>query len=317
MRPTVSLALLVLLPAVSFAQPKDAIDAITGRLDTLKYVQSLETPNGGFAPAVPKGDVKPVASLRATLAAVRAWKYLGGEQLGSKLPHPDKHAAFVLSCFDPKTGGFADTPDGKVDVALTAVGVMAAVELGIPKEKFAKAMDYLKANAKTFEDVRIGAAAVEAWGVKDCPFDLKPWFEIANESFSSENSPSKPVRLGFEQEQARDVGSLAAFWLRLHYEHIQGWLITMRKFLPSSQADDGGWGKKGEKGSELEATYRVMRAIYLFHEKPKDAAKLRAFVAKCRNADGGYGVKPGEASAAGPTYYAAIVTHWLDAMGKK
>ncbi|MGO9416384.1 MAG: prenyltransferase/squalene oxidase repeat-containing protein [Syntrophobacteraceae bacterium] len=46
-------------------------------------------------------------------------------------------------------------------------------------------------------------------------------------------------------------------------------------------------------------------------EKP-DAAKLRAFVAKCRNADGGYGVMPGQKSTGSGTYFAAIILHWLD-----
>ena len=85
----------------------------------------------------------------------------------------------MLKCYDPKTGGFAE-PGGKPDVTITSIGVMAAMELGIPKEKFAKAMDYLKENAKTFEDVRIGAAAVEAWGVKDCPFKFDEWMKIAD-----------------------------------------------------------------------------------------------------------------------------------------
>ena len=91
----------------------------------------------------------------------------------------------MLSCYDPKTGAFAE-PGGKPDVAITSIGVMAAVELGIPKEKYAKAMDYLKANAKTFEEVRIGAAAVEAWGVKDCPFELEPWFQVGSDELLSE-----------------------------------------------------------------------------------------------------------------------------------
>ncbi|MBX9921211.1 MAG: hypothetical protein K2Y33_15520, partial [Mycolicibacterium frederiksbergense] len=51
--------------------------------------------------------------------------------LGAKVPNPDRHAAFVLKCFDPAAGGFADTPGGKPDVAVTSVGVMAAVEASV------------------------------------------------------------------------------------------------------------------------------------------------------------------------------------------
>jgi hypothetical protein len=127
--------------------------------------------------------------MRATSSAIRTWKYLGGAKLGSGFPNKAKAAAFVMSCYDPKTGGFADAPGGKPDVATTAVGVMAAVEFEAPKAEFAKALEYLQANAKSFEEVRIGAAAVEAWGVKDCPFDLKPWLAIAT-NYEKYRSPS-------------------------------------------------------------------------------------------------------------------------------
>ena len=189
MRPLLAL-LIALVPSVAVAQP-DAKKA------TIKWVLEQEVPAGGFlvAPQPPNIDAVPQPSLRATSAAVRTLKYLGAE-----IPNKDKHAAFVLKCFDPKTGGFAE-PGGKPDVATTSIGVMAAVEMDIPKEKFAKAMDYLKENAKTFEDVRIGAAAVEAWGVKDCPFKLTEWAIVAHKirilNFclpSWSPSPSEPSR---------------------------------------------------------------------------------------------------------------------------
>ena len=70
-------------------------------------------------------------------------------------------------------------------------------------------------------------------------------------------------------------------------------------------------GKAGAKGSDLETTYRVMRAFHLLKEKPKDVAKLKEFISKCRNADGGYGVAPGQPSTVSGTYYAAVVGKWL------
>jgi hypothetical protein len=54
-----------------------------------------------------------------------------------------------------------------------------------------------------------------------------------------------------------------------------------------------------------------MRTFMMLKEKP-DEAKLRAFIAKCRNADGGYGVAPGQSSTVSGTYFAGIVLHWLD-----
>jgi hypothetical protein len=49
----------------------------------------------------------------------------------------------------------------------------------------------------------------------------------------------------------------------------------------------------------------------MLRAKPADVERLRAFIAKCRNADGGYGVAPGQPSAVGSTYFAGIVLHWL------
>ena len=174
-----AIPLVLLFPAATFAQTEEMVRAVERKLadaKTAKWVFALEAPAGGFylAPQDPRIDAVPRASLRATNGAVRALNYLGHPLLNKE---KEKHAKFVLTCYDPKTGAFAE-PGGKPDVAITSIGVMAAMELGVPKEKFAKAMDYLKENAKTFEDVRIGAAAVEAWGVKDCPIKLGPWEEI-------------------------------------------------------------------------------------------------------------------------------------------
>lgn len=304
-----SFVLVLLLPSVSFAQTEETVKAVERKLETLKFVAALEAPGGGFyvTPPDPKAAAKPAASLRATNGAVRAWKYLGGEALGSKFPNKDKHAAFVLSCYDPKTGAFAE-PGGKADVTITSIGVMAAAELGIPHEKYAKAMDYLKENAKTFEEVRIGAAAVEAWGVKECPFDLKPWFKIADDFGRLEAGNSK-------DGGARNTGSLVALVLRLGFSLPEG--HDVQGILKPGQRDDGGWGKKGEKASDIESTYRVMRAFMLLKEKPKDTTKLREFVDAHRNKDGGYATKPGDPSSMSGAYYAAIVSKWLDDMEAK
>lgn len=293
--------LIMLAPAVVAAQPPSADQ----KRETVRFVRSLQTPAGAFVaePLDPlKTTGRATASLRATSAAVRTLKYLGAE-----LPNREKVIAFVLSCFDPQTGGFADAPGAKPDVTLTSVGVMAAMELGIPKERFAKAMDYLRSNAKGFEDIRIGAGAVEAWGVENCPFDLTPWVRFVDEMGGGRPRASK-------DGGARDVGSVVAFRLRLGREQPDRPGVV--RILRDGQRDDGGWAKAGAAGSDLEATYRVMRALYLLKETPADVAKLRAFVAKCRNADGGYCVAPGQPSSAGGTYYATIVTKWLDVLGR-
>lgn len=294
-----SLALVLLVPSLAVAQP-----TAEQKKATVKWVTDLQDPDGGFYLATqdPNTDAVPRPSLRATNGAARALKYLGAD-----VPNKEKHAAFVLKCYDPKTGAFAE-PGGKPDVTITSIGVMAAAELGIPHEKYAKAMDYLKNNAKTFEEVRIGAAAVEAWGVKDCPFKLDDWFKIADGQ--GNRTASFPADGG-----AREVGSVVALCLRLGYAIPKD--ATPGKVMNDGQRGDGGWGKKGEPASDIESTYRVMRAFMLLKEKPKDAEKLRAFLDAHRNKDGGYATKPGDKSSMSGVYYCVIVTKWLDDLEAK
>jgi hypothetical protein len=295
-----SFALVLLLPSFASAQL-----TAEQKKATIKWVTDLQAPDGGFylAPQDPNIDAAPRPGLRATNGAVRALKYLGTE-----VPNKEKHAAFVLKCYDPQTGGFAE-PGGKPDVAITSIGVMAAMELGIPKEKFAKAMDYLKENAKTFEEVRIGAAAVEAWGVKDCPFELDEWFTIAAKYLESVAPDLK------SPDGARELGSAVAMHLRLGLK-AEG-KPSPPPPLTEGQRADGGWSKKGEKSSDIETTYRVMRAFMLLKEKPKDVKKLRAFIDSHRNKDGGYATKPGDKSTMSGVYYCIIVSKWLDDMSDK
>jgi prenyltransferase beta subunit len=299
-----SFALLVaFVPSVALAQP-----TAEQRTATIKWVTDLQDPTGGFylAPQDPKVDSIPRPSLRATNGAVRALKYLGGE-----VPNKDKHAAFVLKCYDPKTGSFADTPGGKADVASTSIGVMAAAELGIPHEKYAKAMDYLKEHAKTFEEVRIGAAAVEAWGVKDCPFDLGPWIKVGTQALLDEYRNPGPPR-----DRTRTMGSAVALVLRLGHDFRDLDRVFIKQ-ANGDQREGGGWGRDGQKPGDIESTYRIMRALMLMKEKPKDVKKLREFIAAHRNPDDGYATKPGEKSSMSGVYYAAIISKWLDEMEKK
>lgn len=112
-------------------------------------------------------------------------------------------------------------------------------------------------------------------------------------------------------DDPREVGSAVALGLRLGGNPGDQERQTITRVLTGGQRPDGGWGKAGEKASDLETTYRVMRALVLLKERPADPAKLRAFVASCRAADGGYAAKPGDPANVGGTYYAAIVLHWL------
>ncbi len=281
--------LVVGLPTVASAQ-----DAKQTRAAALKFVLDLAEKDGGFRGA----PVAKSPSARGTSAALRAIKYLGGE-----VPEPQKHAKFLLACYDPSTGGFADTPGGKPTVFSTAVGVMGCVELGIEKEKFRKAMDFLAKSPVTFEDKRIAAAAVEAWGVKDCPFDLDPW-RVAGKDESS----------GVARQSASGIATVLRLGGKLDAKTLDPLIENIRK----SQRKDGGWGHgpPQEGDSDAETTYRVMRALMLAKSKPADPEGVRKFLLSCRNQDGGFGSKPGEASNVGGVYYFAIISKWLHEMAK-
>jgi hypothetical protein len=187
---------------------------------------------------------------------------------------------------------------------------MAAVELGIPKDKFAKAIDYLKENVKSFEDYRIAAAGIEAWGVTACPFNLSEWHDVGIKSISTKLPPIK-------DGGARIIGSITAFTVRLGQQKpTDSKPEVIARLLDSGLLPDGGWGKEGAKDADIETTYRVMRAYMLLKDKPTQLTAVRKFIESHRNKDGGYGMTPGAMSHVGATYYATIITHWLDAMEK-
>lgn len=259
--------------------------------ETVAYLRKLQTKEGGFSPSADK--MKP--GLRATSSALRALKYFGGEA-------PDREAAarFVKSCHDKESGGFADSPGGKPDVATTAVGAMALVELGLPTAPYEDGiLRYLNDHAKTFEEIRIAAAGVEALGKR--PPAAAGWLQqIVNER-NADGTFGGP-------RDARTTGGATVVVLRLGGKVDDPKKVVAA--LNAGQHDDGAFGKDDRSdSSDLDTTYRVMRCYHMLKAKPN--ARVLAFVEKCRNADGGYGVAPGQPSTVGATYYAGIIRHWL------
>lgn len=262
---------------------------------TVAYLQKLQTAEGGFRPSAAAEVTKP--SLRATSSGLRALKYFGGEARDRR-----SAAAFVAGCFDRTSGGFADTPGGKPDVVTTAVGLMAVVELKMAPEPYVgPAVAYLAEHAKNFEEIRIAAAGLEAAHKRPPVADT--WLKEVTRMRRTDG--------GFGDGSARDSGGAAVVVLRLGGELERR--ADLLKVIRAGQNADGGFGKTGAKGPDLETTYRVMRCFMMLKEKPKDADALRGFVARCRNGDGGYGVAPGQPSTVSGTYFAGIVLHWLDA----
>jgi hypothetical protein len=283
-RPLLVLLLLPLGGAVQAQSPDE-------RRSSVEYVKKLQQPDGGFAPAA--GGKK--SSLRATSAAVRALKYFGGEAADARAA-----AAFVDRCFDAKRFGFADAPGGKLEVPATAVGLMAIKALGMDEERYRDAgLLFLVENARGFEEVRIAVAGVEAVDPARSRIPEPVLVRWA--------SALLPTAL-----DARTLAGSAVGLMRVGMEPDK--LPRAKQLLPTllaAQRDDGGFGREKAKGSDLDTTYRVGRAFHMLKKSPKDVARLRAFVASCRNADGGYGVEPGQPSSVAATYFAASVLHWF------
>jgi prenyltransferase beta subunit len=263
---------------------------------SIAFVQKLQTDGGGFMP-----QAGGMPSLRGTSAAVRAVHYFGGA-----LKDKDACSKFVASCYDAESGGFSDVPKGKPGVFETAVGLMAVAELKMPMEKYVDgASKYLGANAKTFEEIRIAAAGFEAIQKKSAR--QKAWVA---QTLAFELLDKKPAN-------ARDTASVVVTLLRL--DHKPAAPEASIKILKAGQRQSGGWGKAPTTEdavleADLETSYRVMRCFVMLKARPDNVEGVRSFVAKCRNADGGYGVAPGQPSSVGGTYFASIITHWLKEM---
>ena len=266
---------------------------------TIRFLASLQQPDGGFLPAPPdpKADAVPLSSLRATSAAIRGIKYLGGV-----VPNATKVREFVQSCYHEDTGAFSDAPKGKEDVNVTAVGMMAAAE-GQKSPSLEKSIEYLVKNAKTFEERRLAVAGMEA--AKKFAPEVKEWLAEAEKTKNPDGT------FGKGSGKARDTGGIAAMMLRSGNKLDDERRKMILAALCDGQRADGGFGKAEEEGSDPETTYRVMRAFHLLGEKPRETDKLRDYLKSWRNADGGYGVGPGKPSTVRGIYYAVTVLKWL------
>ncbi|HKI21234.1 MAG TPA: family 16 glycoside hydrolase, partial [Isosphaeraceae bacterium] len=255
---------------------------------TAEFAAAHQNKDGGFA-----AKVVASSSLGSTNAGLRVLKHVGGSV-------PDVLACirYVKSCRD-ESGGFAPTPGGKPDVITTALGLMAASELKIADKTIVQeAIAYLGKNAKTFEEVRMAIAGLEAVQAKS------PDFTRWNDQIQAMRNPDGTFGEG--PGQAFATGGAAAAILRMGLDLDKRDAVAAA--LRSGQRPDGGWSKDAGN-SDLGSTYRIMRALYMMHEKP-DLDRLFGYVARCRQSDGSYASAPGGAGDLGATYTATIVLRW-------
>jgi prenyltransferase beta subunit len=260
---------------------------------TIAYVHSLARPDGGYAV-----DAKTTQSnLTAVTAAIRALKYFG-----DKPANAEATGKFVASCHDQTSGGFGDAPGKPPTAIFTAHGIMDVIDLNLPVDRYRdRAVKFMGDNAKTLEDIRVSAASFEAMKIKAPKAD--DWLQQVAKTRNRDGT------FGEGTGVAKATGGMAVTTLRLGgtLENRDAVLRALR----AGQRQDGGFGSAEKPESDLASTYQIMRALMMLKEQPSDPAKLRAFIARCRNGDGGFGASPGQPSTASTTYYSGIVQFWL------
>jgi dienelactone hydrolase len=261
---------------------------------TARYVEGLQNPDGGFA-ATPGGP----SSLGSTSSAIRTLGFVGGS-----IPDVEACRKYVLACYDASSGGFRGAPgDAPPDVITTAVGLMAVAELGkATPEMIEASKSYLFEHAKEFEEVRLAVAGLEAAGVK--PIENPTFAEVLSAGQNADGTWGEGASRAFA------TGGRAAGLLRMGKELANPEAVA--EALKDGQRDDGAWSKD-EGPTDLPATYRIMRALYMMKATP-DLDALRAYIGRCRNEDGSYRTAPGREDSGG-TYYATIVLRWSRLLG--
>jgi len=258
---------------------------------TAAYLAAFQNSDGGFAPKVGQKS-----SLGSTSSAIRTLGFVGGS-----IPDFPGCVAYVESCHDTASGGFASIPGGKVDVGTTASGLMAVGALKLDPKPYADgAIGFLSKNAKSFEEVRIAVAGLEA--IQTPSPDFPRWTEQVRAAQNPDGT------FGSGPGRAFATGSRVAALLRMGVALEKDQKDAILAALRAGQNPDGGWSDGGGP-SGLGASYRIMRALFMLKEKP-DLARLRGFLARLRQSDGGYAPTLGAMAEPGATYTCSIMAYW-------
>jgi len=260
---------------------------------TAAYAAAHQNKDGGFA-----AKAGQPSSLGATNTGLKVLLHVGGS-----VPDVLGCVKYVKSCRD-SGGGFAPTSGGKPDVVTTAVGLMAAAELKIAdKSMIEGAAGYLGKTAKSFEEVRMAIAGLEA--VHGSSLDFARW----HDQIEAMRNPDGTFGEGPGQAFASGGAAAAILRMGLKLDKRDAVIAAIK----AGQRPEGGWSKDAGP-PDLGSTYRVMRALYMLHEKP-DVDRLLGFIARCRQSDGSYASRPGGAGDMGGTYTATIAIRWLRLLG--
>ena len=257
---------------------------------TREYLAGFQNPDGGFGGA--KGEP---STLGATSSAIRTLKNVAGS-----IRDVPGCIAFLKSC-RVASGGFAPKPGGAPELLATAVGLMAVAEMKVAdKETIDGAIAYFHESAKTFEDIRIAVAGLEA--VAATSADFPRWIEQVKLDRNPDGT------WGSGAGKARATGSAAVALLRMGVDLSPEKPAILAALRSAGQQSDGAWSRD-EGPSDLEPTYRIMRAFFMMKESPHIDA-LRSYLDRCRQPDGSYGTAPGKPGSPGGTYFATIILRW-------
>lgn len=264
----------------------------------IAFLRTLQTPSGGFVTILPPKGTESQPSLRTTRTAMRSFRLLNGRPADR-----DAVIRYLKACHDEASGGFSDRPGAEPDPISTAVGLMILGELRLPVEPYLDGgLKFMNDKTDGFEQIRMVAAALEELN-RRVP-QAEQWLQVIDRARNADGS------YGQGPGKARTTALYVVAQLRLggKPQSTEAVLKTLR----DGQRQDGGFGGDKAGGSDLEACYRVVRLFARLNAQPGHPEKLHAFIASCRNADGGFGRQPQEPSSLHGTYYATIVRYWLN-----
>ncbi|MHB1561746.1 MAG: prenyltransferase/squalene oxidase repeat-containing protein, partial [Isosphaeraceae bacterium] len=289
MRSRNGIAFILLAAGAAWAAPELRAQTPAEMAQTAAFAASHQNEDGGFSDQA----VGQPSTLGATNAGLRVLRHVGGS-----VPDILGCVKFVRSCRVPG-GGFSSRPGGKPDVITTAIGLLAASELKIDDpEMIRESVAYLGRNARTFEEVRMAAAGLEAIGVASP--DGSRWYH----QILAMRNPQGTFGTGAGISFATGGSAAAILRLGMPLEHRP----ALVKAILAGQTPEGGFSKDGGT-PDLSSSYRIVRALYMMRERP-DLDKLLGFVARCRKSDGSYSATPDGKGSLGGTYLGTILIYW-------
>ncbi|MEO8495403.1 MAG: prenyltransferase/squalene oxidase repeat-containing protein [Planctomycetota bacterium] len=265
-----------------------------------QFVQSMQTPAGGFISDLPTVAPESKPTLRTSRTAIRALRLLGSEP-----SNIDQLIRFLQQCRDRESGGFSERPGLVPDPISTSVALMVLQQLNMLDDKtVAAGLAFMNEHTKGFEQIRMVASSLEELG-REVPHQ-RDWLSQIDAMRNADGS------FGSGAGRARSTALAVVAEMRLGHQVDRDQVLAT---LRAGQRDDGGFGNDTAGGSDLESCYRVVRLFRRLDAQPDHIDKLHALIARCKNSDGGYGRKPGDSSSVHGTYYAAIIRYWLDGGG--